>query len=153
MPSIGHFILQQAVQHGAQRSRGRLPPALAAGSLQHRPLPPALLATRPLLAKPPLFDLRGLVIGSGLTDPVTQVGCFRVIGLQCSIVQAACCRPGPIVMPLPATMFWGKSQVMTHADVAYFQGRLDKRQRLRAMAMQLETVQLISAGGFQGWRG
>ena len=32
-----------------------------------------LLASRPLLGKPPLFDLRGLAIGNGLTDPAVQV--------------------------------------------------------------------------------
>ena len=37
-------------------------------------------------------------------------------------------------------------QVMAHADTAFFQGYLDPQQRMRAMAMQLETVQLISAG-------
>ncbi len=42
--------------------------------------------------------------------------------------------------PLPSL------QVMSHADVAYFGGLIDPRQRLRAMTMQLETVQLISAG-------
>jgi hypothetical protein len=37
-------------------------------------------------------------------------------------------------------------QVMAHADTAFFMGYLDPQQRMRAMAMQLETVQLISAG-------
>jgi vitellogenic carboxypeptidase-like protein len=38
------------------------------------------------------------------------------------------------------------SQVMAHADTAYFMGWIDPRQRLRAMTMQLEIVQLITAG-------
>ena len=36
-------------------------------------------------------------------------------------------------------------QVMAHADTAYFQGYIDPHQRVRAMTMQLEVVQLIAA--------
>lgn len=72
VPSIGHFILQQSAL-----PNGTLPSGSAAGrhALTHwRAVPHHLLATRPLLALPPLFTLAGLAIGNGLTDPATQVG-------------------------------------------------------------------------------
>lgn len=78
VPSVAHYILSQAVSLTATRSLGRLAPTAANGAprrpLQHRPMPAQLAATRPLLAQPPLFDLRGLAIGNGLTDPAAQVG-------------------------------------------------------------------------------
>ena len=85
MPSIGHFVLQQATALGGSRSLGRrqVPASNVSASssnsssaqplLHRRPLSPGLLASRPLLGKPPLFDLRGLAIGNGLTDPAVQV--------------------------------------------------------------------------------
>ncbi|EFN52577.1 hypothetical protein CHLNCDRAFT_138584, partial [Chlorella variabilis] len=39
--------------------------------------------------------------------------------------------------------------VMAHADTAYFQGYIDPHQRVRAMTMQLEVVQLIAAGRWE----
>lgn len=59
-----------------------------------------------------------------------------------------CHRALSTLQPLPACPFL---QVMSHADVAYYGGFIDPRQRLRAMAMQLETVQLIQAG--KAWNG
>ncbi|KAL4420440.1 hypothetical protein ABPG75_010096 [Micractinium tetrahymenae] len=111
VPSIGHFILQQSTAPNGTLPTGSTAGSSRAGSLrltERRPVPPELLAARPLLAQPPLFRLAGLAIGNGLTDPATQV--------------------------------------MSHADVAFYGGFIDPRQRLRAMAMQLETVQLITAG-------
>ena len=82
VPSIGHLILQQ--QAAAQEAGG----AGAAEDLHRRsvPLTPALKHTRPLpksvlLEKPevleaPNFQLKGLIIVSGLTDPATQVGVY-----------------------------------------------------------------------------
>lgn len=79
MPSLGHFILSQAAALGGARSLGHLggPPNRAArlAALQRRPLLPRLAAERPLLREAPLFDLRGLAIGNGLTDPAAQVRC------------------------------------------------------------------------------
>ena len=78
VPSVAHYILSHAASLNGTRSLGRLAPGAANGALrqplQRRPMPPQLAATRPLLALPPLFDLRGLAIGNGLTDPVAQVG-------------------------------------------------------------------------------
>lgn len=77
MPSLGHFILSHAAAMGGARSLGRLGAgrnrAAKLAGLQRRPLPPHLLAQRPLLREPPLFELRGLAIGNGLTDPAAQV--------------------------------------------------------------------------------
>ncbi|EFN52655.1 hypothetical protein CHLNCDRAFT_58790 [Chlorella variabilis] len=42
-------------------------------------------------------------------------------------------------------------QVMAHADTAYFQGYIDPHQRVRAMTMQLEVVQLIAADEGGRW--
>ncbi|EFN52575.1 hypothetical protein CHLNCDRAFT_138581 [Chlorella variabilis] len=41
------------------------------------------------------------------------------------------------------------ASVMAHADTAYFQGYIDPHQRVRAMTMQLEVVQLIAAGRWE----
>ena len=90
MPSIGHFILTQATRLNGTRSLGRLAgtstglgaaagtaaaaaAAAAAARLQQRAVPAALAATRPLLRQPPLFEMAGLAIGNGLTDPAAQV--------------------------------------------------------------------------------
>jgi carboxypeptidase C (cathepsin A) len=73
VPSIGHFILQQAARHNASLSLGA--PRAIPSPAKTRKLPPALAAARPLLSRPPLFDLRALAIGNGLTDPAVQVGC------------------------------------------------------------------------------
>ena len=71
MPSIGHFILQQAAvrSNSTLASLNRGSPRLA----ERRAVPAALRAARPALARPPLFRLAGLAIGNGLTDPVIQV--------------------------------------------------------------------------------
>ena len=91
VPSLGHFILSQAATLGGTRSLGQLAgrptnparpsdPTARLATLQRRPLPPHLLAQRPLLREPPLFDLRGLAIGNGLTDPAAQASSS---GLPC----------------------------------------------------------------------
>ena len=175
-------MLQQAITLGGSRSLGRRqrPASNASTSsssssgqqlLHRRPLPPGLLASRPLLGKPPLFDLRGLAIGNGLTDPAIQVGGGRGVGWQRThafqppgepVAMRACSGsqlpPSANRLALhlvacallacagcPVTVLPGL-QVMAHADTAFFQGYLDPQQRMRAMAMQLETVQLIGAG-------
>lgn len=77
VPSLGHFILSQAAALGGTRSLGRLAASPSRtnrlAALQRRPLPPQLAAERPLLQEPLMFDLRGLAIGNGLTDPAAQV--------------------------------------------------------------------------------
>ncbi len=103
MPSLGHFILSQAATLGGTRSLGRLGgrPTNPAGptnrsarlaALQRRPLPPHLLAQRPLLREPPLFDLRGLAIGNGLTDPAAQASRreTRLFRLRCPACMRIC---------------------------------------------------------------
>ena len=62
MLSAGHFVLQVEAAHGQQRS-GR------AALKESRALP-----ERALRMGPPVFDLAGLAIGNGLTDPRTQAG-------------------------------------------------------------------------------
>ncbi|CAL8469775.1 g9317 [Coccomyxa elongata] len=93
VPSIGHFVLQIEEQLGQNRQS----PTLS----QRR-----LLPQRALEMGPPLFDLAGLAIGNGLTDPRTQV--------------------------------------LQHADVAFFFGMIDMQQRIDAMTMQLQISQLIA---------
>jgi hypothetical protein len=39
------------------------------------------------------------------------------------------------------------SQVLQHADVAFFLGIIDTQQRIKAMGMQLLAAQLIAEGG------
>lgn len=97
VPSLGHFILSQAAALGGARSLGRLGPArnraAKLATLQRRPLPPHLhLAERPLLREPPLFELRGLAIGNGLTDPAAQVT-GRVVDRSGSISAQGGRRP------------------------------------------------------------
>ncbi|BDA47762.1 probable serine carboxypeptidase CPVL [Coccomyxa sp. Obi] len=93
VPSIGHFVLQIEEQLGQDRRRALLS--------QRR-----LLPQRALEMGPPLFDLAGLAVGNGLTDPRTQV--------------------------------------LQHADVAFFFGMIDMQQRIEAMTMQLHISQLIA---------
>eukprot|EP00887_Chlorella_sp_A99_P006994 scaffold2.g6994.t1 len=117
VPSIGHYILQQASAPplpggghaaGAGAARARLSNARGAAPARRRALPAAALPRRRLLGAPPLFDLRGLIIGSGLTDPGRQM--------------------------------------MTLADTSYHLGLIDQGQRVEATMMQLETGHLIDAG-------
>lgn len=83
MPSLGHFVLQHAASLNGTRSLGRLA-AGGAAPLRRRAVPPALLATRPLLRQAPLFDLRGLAIGNGLTDPILQARLALLLYGGCS---------------------------------------------------------------------
>lgn len=73
----GHFVLQIEEQLGQIRQS----PLLS----QRR-----LLPQRALEIGPPLFDLAGLAIGNGLTDPRTQVRTARCIQSSAPLYQHCC---------------------------------------------------------------
>lgn len=75
VPSIGHFILQQnsqATAAGGSSSQRNPSRGKKQASKFTRTVPEHVLATRPLARHRPVFELKGLVIGNGLTSPALQ---------------------------------------------------------------------------------
>ena len=117
VPSIGHFILQQSSPNSTPPSNSAGGSGASAGSssssatavrsnarghlpAHRRPLPRHLLrgsGAHPLLQEPPRFDLRGLVIGNGLTDPLRQVSSGPLCACVC--VGGACLPVSPTGSP------------------------------------------------------
>lgn len=86
IPSIGHFILQQDIllnkkeRASSLRHTRNLPTKFQNGKINSQ--------QRSLLHEPPLFNLAGLAIGNGLTDPQTQVMTHSEVAFAMGLIDS-----------------------------------------------------------------